>query len=150
MQRTGRGREKSYPSWWINCQGRTCNFLSLLSPWVRDLTGVGLSCVSSLGVLHCLTVGRAHQPADKVLSFPEHGKTNQRNKTWPQFNRIRICRWEMSLTYLLTLLSLTGRRDICWITQEWVKGTLLDIGWIWCWSSHCKTMLAISREEQNW
>lgn len=45
-----------------------------LSPGVMDLTGVGLSCVSSLALLHCLTVGGAHQPADKVLSFPKHGK----------------------------------------------------------------------------
>lgn len=41
LERTERGREKSYPLWWINCKGSTCNFLSLLRPWVMDL---GLDC----------------------------------------------------------------------------------------------------------
>lgn len=82
-QRTERGREKKLSTMIHHCKGSSCNFLSLLGPWVMDLTGVGVSRVSSFGLLNCLAVGGAHRPADKVLSFPKHGKRNYRNKTWP-------------------------------------------------------------------
>lgn len=148
-QRTERRRKKNYPSWVITAKGSIYNFLSLLSPWVMDLTGVGVSWVSSLGLLNCLAVGGAHQPADKVLSFPKHRNRNFRNKTWPVILKgdTLISRdWDLQVGGDLLSFTAPGKLGVCWIRQEWVRRSLLDIHWICSWSSYCKALLEAWRE----
>lgn len=127
-----------------HCKGSACNCLSLLSPWVMDLTGVRVSWVSHFELLICLGMGRAHQPADKALSFPKHGKRNCRNKTQPvvlKGESLISGDWDLQVGGDSPSFATPGKLDMCWIRQEWVKRTPLDIGWIWCWSSYCKALL---------
>jgi len=76
-------------------------------------------------------VGGAHQPADKVLSFPKHGKRNCRNKTWPVIlkgDTLISGDGDLQVGGDLPSLTTPGKLDMCCIRPEWVKGALLDTG----------------------
>lgn len=108
MQRTGREREKSYPLWWINCQSSTCNFLSLLSPWVMDLTGVGCPVFQVWG---CYI----------AWPWPEH--TNLLTKFFPFQRKEKQTKETKSGPHLTGL----GFADEKWFTESyWETGYLLN------------------------
>lgn len=150
MQKTERGREKSHPLWWINCKGSTCNFLSLLSPWAM---GLGLDC-PVLQVWGCYMAWRWVEHTNlltKFFPFQSVEKETKETKLGPNLRGLGFADGKCFTESYNSWETGSARLDwICWITQQWVRGTLLDIGWIWCWSSYCKTLLALSRQVQNW